>query len=58
MKTTIQEQNKQLKVITTEPQNSDKSSVWIFSIENTNEEFESYIDSLMDKEVFYGEPIY
>lgn len=58
MKTDIQEQNKQLQVITTQPQNSDKSSVWIFSIENTNEEFESYIDSLMDKEVFYGEPIY
>ena len=58
MKTGIQEQNKQLQVITTQPQNSDKSSVWIFSIENTNEEFESYIDSLMDKEVFYGEPIY
>lgn len=58
MKTIIQEQNKQLKVTTTEPKNSDKSSVWIFSIENTNEEFESYIDSLMDKEVFYGEPIY
>jgi len=58
MKTDIQEQNKQLQVITTQPQNSDKSSVWIFSIENTNQEFESYIDSLMDKEVFYGEPIY
>ena len=58
MKTKILEQNKQLKVTTTEPKNSDKSSVWIFSIENTNEEFESYIDSLMDKEVFYGEPIY
>lgn len=58
MKTKIPEQNKQLKVTTTEPKNSDKSSVWIFSIENTNEEFESYIDSLMDKEVFYGEPIY
>ena len=58
MKTKILEQNKQLQVTTTEPQNSDKSSVWIFSIENTNEEFESYINSLMDKEVFYGEPIY
>lgn len=58
MKTIIQEQNRQLKITTTESQNSDKSSVWIFSIENTNEEFESYIDSLMDKEVFYGEPIY
>lgn len=58
MKTKILEQNRQLQVTTTEPQNSDKSSVWIFSIENTNEEFESYIDSLMDKEVFYGEPIY
>jgi len=58
MKTIIQEQNKQLKITTTESQNSDKSNVWIFSIENTNEEFEAYIDSLMDKEVFYGEPIY
>lgn len=58
MKTIIQEQNRQLKITTTESQNSDKSNVWIFSIENTNEEFESYIDSLMDKEVFYGEPIY
>ena len=47
--------NKQVKIIENKSQ---KSQVYIFSEENTNYDFEEYIDSLMDKESFYGEPIY
>lgn len=58
MTKTIEKPNKQIKITTTELKDSYECSVFIFAIENTNNEFESYIDSLMNKEIFYGEPIY
>lgn len=53
----VLEKNKQVK-ITENTDNSGSSVIFVFSTETTNQEFEDYIDSLMERESTYGEPMY
>jgi hypothetical protein len=57
MNITATRPNTQVK-INQEFDNSNSPVVFIFSTETTSQEFEDYINSLMEREFVYGEPMY
>jgi len=46
------------KIKTIENEETNSHVVFIFSTETTDQEFEDYIESLMQREFAYGEPMY
>jgi len=57
MKVLEKNTTKQVK-ITDNSDNAGSSVIFVFSTETTSQEFEDYIDSLMQREFAYGEPMY